>query len=201
VRGTRRREKYSKKRKSQDTAQSNASVTFSALMRRLDANSAQAPEPSPKLSMVIEQTVTRSPPQRMSLSSFSEWWIRRKEKRASQLYNHSSHRPSVIDGDVKRLEEETQWTLGKDLEEQRRHVFTPPPFNSLQPVSQPNSPRRHMRVPTRGPSLKSSRWSRGGRSILESEGGDFTLEDAFSSLGVVYELGSSRSGRHPYARA
>jgi hypothetical protein len=146
---------------------------------------------------LVERTVTPYPPQRMSLSSFSEWWIRRKEKRASQLDDHSGHRSPVIDGDVKYLGEETQWTLGKDLEDQRQQVVTPQSPASLQPVSQPNSPRRH----TRGPSLKSSRWSRGGRSILESEGGEFTLEDAFSSLDVVYELGSSRSGRHPYAGA
>jgi hypothetical protein len=204
---SRRQQKYLKRRRSKETDQSDASLTFSAIMRRLDANPAhQASDTLPKVSVYVQQTVTRSPPQRISLSSLSEWWIRRKERGSSQFNQilHGGGRTSIIDDDIKRPGEETQWALGKFLEDQRKRVITPPTPASLRPITQPNFARRIIRRP----GSNSSRSSRGGRSVGESEGGDFTLEDAllsslssFSSLHIPYELGSSRSGRHPYARA
>jgi hypothetical protein len=99
---------------------------------------------------------------------------------------------------VKHLGEETQWTLGSVLEDQQQQAITPLPHIPRLAVKR-SKPARSI---TRG---LSSTVSKERRSVGQSEEGRFTLEDALlpslSSSPIVYELGSSRSGRHPYAQA
>ncbi len=131
----------------------------------------------------------------ISLAGISEWWTRRRGgRRSSQfrdVFDHRSRSPSF---EVKHLgEEDTQWTLGKVLEDQQHQVITP-----LAPVS---------RAPKRSPLVQA--FSTPGDRQSRGSPRKFTLEDAlFPSLPsppVPFETTRSASGgggggRHPYAQ-
>lgn len=118
---------------------------------------------------------------RISLANVTEWWTRRRGGRRSSHFQDvfsRSRSPSLVDVKNDVGEEDTQWTLGKVLEDQQRQqVITRPA-----PVRRTQSP----------PALLDNR----------SEGRRFTLEDALfpslsSSSPTPYKVGS---GRHPYAQ-
>jgi len=131
----------------------------------------------------------------VSLASITHWWNRRTGPREILQFRgtfHHSRSPSVFEESKDVGEEDTQWTLGKVLEDQKQQVIMP-----LPPV--PRAPSRHGRLPSRGLGV------RGSSGSGEGEGARFTLEDALlpslSSSPTGYELGSNSKGRHPYAQA